>query len=123
MSSQGLEGKKYISLATYRRNGDKVPTPVWFILRDNHVFVRTDPISGKVKRIREDPKVAVAPCNMRGEPLGPYVEGVATLSEDDPSEELRKAFRSKYGLTLALSSLWSRLRKAKEISISISLSN
>ena len=122
MSPQSLKGKKYISLATYRRNGEKVPTPVWFVLQENHVFVWTDPASGKVKRIRNNPKVSVAPCTMRGEPLGPYVEGVATLTDDNSSQEVRKAYRSKYGFTLALSSWWARLRNQKEVPISITLS-
>jgi len=123
MSLQALEGKKYVSLETYRRNGAGVPTPVWFILQENHVFVWTISTSGKVKRMRNNPHVAVAPCTMRGEPQGPYVEGVATLSDDDSSQELRKAFKSKYGLMLLLDRAVPRLgKKEKRVFVSITLS-
>jgi len=122
MSSQALEGKKYISLKTYRRNGEEVPTPVWFVQRDGRVFVWTVSTTGKVKRIRNNAKVAVAPCTMRGEPLGPYIEGVATLSDDDSSQELRKAFKSKYGLMLLLDRAMPRLgKKEKRVFVSITL--
>jgi PPOX class probable F420-dependent enzyme len=123
MSSQALEGKKYISLKTYRRSGAEVPTPVWFVQREGRVFVWTDSTTGKVKRIRNNPKVEVAPCTMRGELQGPYVEGVAILSDDDSSEELRKAFKSKYGMMLLLSNSMPRLgKKAKRVFVSITLS-
>jgi PPOX class probable F420-dependent enzyme len=123
MSSQALEGKKYISLTTYRRNGAEVPTPVWFVLRGNNIFVWTISTSGKVKRMRNNPKVAVAPCKMGGEPVGPYVDGVATLSDDDSSQELRKAFSSKYGLIFRLDGAVTRLQKKKRVFVSIALSN
>lgn len=123
MSSQGLEGKKYISLKTYRRSGAEVPTPVWFVLREGRVFAWTISTSGKAKRIRNNPKVAVAPCTMGGEPQGPYVEGVATLSGDDSSPELRRAFRSKYGLMLLLDRAATRLQRKKRVFVSITLSS
>jgi PPOX class probable F420-dependent enzyme len=122
MSSPALEGHKYVSLATYRRNGIKVPTPVWFVQRDGRVYVWTMASSGKVKRLRNNPNVALAPCKMGGEPLGPYLEGVATMSEDDSSEGLNKAFRSKYGLLFVLDKVATRLWRRKRIFLEIKLS-
>jgi len=66
--------------------------------------------------------VAVAPCTMRGEPQGPYVDGVATLYDDDSSQELRKAFRSKYGLLLLLDRATTWLGKEKRVFVCITLS-
>jgi PPOX class probable F420-dependent enzyme len=121
MSSSPLEDQKYISLTTYRRNGAKVPTPVWFVQRDGRVYVWTISTSGKVKRLRNNPNVALAPCRMGGEALGPYVEGVATMSEDDSSEELNQAFRSKYGLLFVVDRIVTRLSRRKRVFLEIKL--
>jgi PPOX class probable F420-dependent enzyme len=108
VSWHDLEGHKYVSVTTYRRSGEKVSTPVWFVFREGHVYVWTAATSGKVKRLRNNPKVAMAPCEMNGKPLGPFFEGTASISRDDSSPELRKAFKSKYGLLLSLSRTFSR---------------
>jgi PPOX class probable F420-dependent enzyme len=121
MSSPPLEGQKYISLTTYRRNGAKVSTPVWFVQRESRVYVWTMATSGKVKRLRNNPSVALAPCKMGGEVLGPHVEGIATISDDDSSEELNKAFRSKYGMPFFLDRIVSRLSRWKRAFLEIKL--
>jgi PPOX class probable F420-dependent enzyme len=51
--------------------------------------------SGKVKRIRHDPHVTVAPCSFRGTPRGPAVEADATVADD--SEEVEALLTRKYG--------------------------
>ncbi len=122
MSSTALEGHKYVSLTTYRRSGAKVSTPVWFVQRDSRVYVWTMATSGKVRRLRNNPNVALAPCKVGGEPLGPYLEGVATMSEDDSSEELNKTFRSKYGMLMVLDKVATRLRHRKRVFLEIKLS-
>jgi len=77
MSSSGLlqfVGQKYLCLETFRKNGQGVRTPVWFaasgpISPDSSeviLYVYTTGNSGKVKRIRNNPRVRIAPCNMRG---------------------------------------------------------
>lgn len=122
MSSTALEGHKYVSLTTYRRSGAKVSTPVWFVQRDSRVYVWTMATSGKVRRLRNNPNVALAPCKVGGEPLGPYLEGVATMSEDDSSEELNKTFRLKYGMLMVLDKVATRLRHRKRVFLEIKLS-
>jgi hypothetical protein len=34
-----FEGHKYINLTTFRKNGQAVPTPVWFVVRDGRLYV------------------------------------------------------------------------------------
>ena len=65
-----LEGHKHCLLVTFRRSGEPVPTPVWFGLLDGKVYARSEERVGKVKRIRANPRVLVAPCDGRGKPLG-----------------------------------------------------
>ena len=72
-----LRGHKYCLLVTYKRSGEPVPTPVWFGLGDGELYVRSEADVAKVKRIRNDSRVRVAPCTVRGKPLGPPAEGRA----------------------------------------------
>ncbi|MFC4036239.1 PPOX class F420-dependent oxidoreductase [Streptomyces polygonati] len=57
---------KYVSLTTFRRGGQPVPTPVGGLVHDGTLYVLTPPETGKVKRIRANPQVTVAPCDMKG---------------------------------------------------------
>jgi len=87
-----------ISLATFRRNGTEVRTPVWFVVSDGKVWVFTLLGTWKVKRLRRDPRVRFAPCNSSGRRiLGPWSEGQARLDEaPERVEWLRKAYKAKY---------------------------
>lgn len=61
-----LAGEFYINLATYKKSGRLVQTPVWFALDQKYLYVRTLATSGKVKRINRNPNVRIAPCEMDG---------------------------------------------------------
>ena len=65
-SIETLAPESYISLATFRRNGVAVETPVWFAILDDKLYVVTDGTSAKVKRVRATKRVRVAPCNLLG---------------------------------------------------------
>ncbi len=94
-----LRGHKYCLLVTYRRSGEAVPTPVWFGLGDGKLYVRSETDAGKVKRVRNDPRVRVAPCTMRGKPLGPPAEGRArVLDQNDDIEQAETALKANYGI-------------------------
>jgi PPOX class probable F420-dependent enzyme len=96
---EGLRGCKYCLLISYRRSGEPVPTPVWFGLgADGRAYVQTDAGSGKVKRIRANPRVRVAPANARGKPLGPAAEATARILEPAEHAGAERALRSNYGL-------------------------
>jgi uncharacterized protein len=93
-------GEKYINLETYRKNGQGVRTPVWFVESDDDgiLYVRTSDDTGKYKRIRNNPSVQIAPCDMRGGVKGKWVKGEARIASE---EEKRKAFKmleKKYGM-------------------------
>ena len=73
-SLQEVARGKRALLVSYRRDGTPVPTPVWAALADAALYVRSERSSGKVKRLRRDPRLLVAPCTVRGRPLGPPLE-------------------------------------------------
>lgn len=92
-------GKKHISLETYRKSGDHVRTPVWFIEENGELFVRTDSNTGKIKRIRNNPRVRIAPCNSRGTVKGEWVDGEARMIEPVSSEHVFSLLKKKYGMS------------------------
>ena len=61
-----LSNQKYISLTTYRKNGEEVSTPIWFARENDDIYIMTEDQSWKVKRLRNNPKVAFVPCNYIG---------------------------------------------------------
>jgi uncharacterized protein len=93
-----LRGHKYALLVTFRRNGEAVPSPVWFGLDDNGVvYVKTAADVGKVKRIRRDGRVLIAPCTMRGKPTGAPVRGVARLLASEKWADAEATIAAAYG--------------------------
>jgi PPOX class probable F420-dependent enzyme len=90
--------QKYISLETFKKNGQGVKTPVWFVLHDNALYAYTEADSWKVKRIRNNPRVRVAVCNVRGHVNGPWLEATASLIEGDERRAANELLDRKYFL-------------------------
>ena len=93
-----ISGQKYISLITFRKSGVAVPTPVWFGEQDGKLYVKTRNDSGKYKRIRNNPLVKIAPCNMRGTITGPEFSGTARALPVGQWTGAQKALNRKYWL-------------------------
>ena len=103
-----LEGHKYVSLTTFKKSGEAVSTPLWFALVDGRAYMTTPPDSGKMKRIRNDPRVLISPSNARGKPKGESIEGIAYPIEGDSLEHAEKALREKYRFGLAMFHLFGK---------------
>lgn len=78
----GFDRYHQILLVTFKRSGEAMPSPINHGIADGKLFVRTDASTGKVKRIRNNPKVLVAASNLRGKPSGPVVAGVARILDE-----------------------------------------
>jgi uncharacterized protein len=95
----GLRGHKYCLLVSFRVSGEPVPTPVWFGLdAEGRLYVHTEADAGKVKRIRANPSVRVAPASVRGKPAGPLAEGSARVLGPDENPRAERAIEANYGL-------------------------
>ena len=92
-----IESEKYISVETYRKNGDPVRTPVWFTIKDNQIFVVTRDQTGKVKRLKNNTQVKIAICAIKGEIKGKWVSGVAEILDDEKTKDAVKRRDKKYG--------------------------
>jgi uncharacterized protein len=94
-----LRGAKYTLLVTHKRSGEPVPTPVWAGLgEDGKLYIRTESDVAKVKRIRNDPHVKVAPCGSRGQPRGELIEGRARIVSTDEEDRAEQALKAHFGL-------------------------
>ena len=112
-----IHGQKYISLATFRKNGDAVLTPVWFAEADDKLYIKTRNYSGKSKRVRNNPRVKVAPCTIAGKITGPEFPGTARVLPPDKSKVAKQALERKYWM--ARLAFWRRDNEYLEIAISV----
>lgn len=110
-----IRGQKYISLATFRKNGEKVATPVWFGEESDKLYVMTRSDMGKTKRIRNNPQVTVAPCTIRGRVTGTEVPAIARLLSPEEHAHARQTINRKY-LMARLTSPWSKADAFIELS-------
>src|ERR1700736_4731563 len=86
-SFASFEGHKYLNLETFRKSGAGVRTPIWFAAEPSthldssaaKLYLYTVGNSGKIKRIRNNPRVRIAPCDMRGSVLGEWVDARAEI--------------------------------------------
>jgi len=91
--------QNYINLETFRKNGIGVKTPVWFAQDEGSLYVTTFPESGKVKRIRRNQKVNIAPCRANGFVTGEWVAALAVeVLNDQVRQKADRLLDRKYGL-------------------------
>lgn len=93
-----LDGQQYMSLTTFRKTGEGVPTPVWFAEDGGKLYMLTLNNAGKLKRIRNNGAVTVAPCTVRGEILGESADGSARVLSGDEAKRANDLLSRKYGL-------------------------
>ena len=102
---------KYVSLVTFRRSGDRVPTAVWFTKfgdAANTYCVITETNAGKVKRIRQNPRIEIQVCDIKGkvkESATTY-SGVSRLVTGSEAIAIRKAIAKRYGITYKIFSIY-----------------
>ena len=113
MKLRELGNPKFIALETFRKSGQAVKTPVWTVAKDGKLLVWTQGDSWKIKRARNNPRVRVAKCDMRGNIEGPWVEGIVASISDNPEEKklMRSLLRQKYLFMYIILSLVAVLRR------------
>lgn len=104
MGFAAFRDHKYLSLETFKKNGEGVKTPVWFAADpatdlsgvDARLYIYTIGNTGKVKRIRNNPRVRIAPCTMRGEGLGEWVDARAEILTGEEAARGMALLNKKY---------------------------
>jgi uncharacterized protein len=98
----GFEKTRQIVLVTFRRSGEAMPSPIYHGVADGKLYVRTDASSGKVKRLRNNPRVMVVPCSLRGKPKGHTVAGLARLLSEDEYARADRAIAASWSIPVKM---------------------
>jgi PPOX class probable F420-dependent enzyme len=106
----GLKDFHCLNLTTFRKSGIPVVTTVWFALEAGKLYIWTVRDSGKIKRIRNNPLVSVAPSSHMGKPRGPAIAAVARILSPWEQETAQRLMNDKYGWMKRLFELVWRLR-------------
>jgi len=109
-----IHGQKYISLATFRKNGAAVCTPIWFAEENGRLYFMTSSKTGKYKRIRNNSRAKIAPCTVRGKITGPEFPATARILPPDEFQRARRLINAKYWLA-RLPFLWRNTDTGLEI--------
>jgi len=96
-----LQNRKYVNVETFRKNGQGVRTPVWFAGEPESgapekLYVYSTADSGKAKRLRNNGRARVAPCDVRGKLLGDWAEARAEIVSGEEAEHGMGLLNKKY---------------------------
>jgi PPOX class probable F420-dependent enzyme len=124
---QPFAGHKYLSLETFRKSGEGVRTPVWFAAAapeagegaGRTLYVYTIGNTGKVKRIRNNPRVRIAPCDMRGGLQGEWVEVRAEILQGEEAAQGMRLLNRKYAPWKQVLDFFARFRPRERIVFAI----
>lgn len=104
----GITEEKYVSLTTYRKNGEAKAAPVWIAdLGDGTVGFTTASSSWKVKRLRNDSRVVLQPSDAKGNVRAgsDSVTGTAVLESGGGFERVATIVKKKYGFQYTMITL------------------
>ncbi|MBE3067163.1 MAG: PPOX class F420-dependent oxidoreductase [Chloroflexi bacterium] len=114
--------QQYLNLETFRRSGESMKTPVWFVQEGKTLYVSTMANSGKVKRIRNNGGVNVAACKMNGKVSGAWVPARACeITDPEIGTKVNRMLEKKYGLMKKLFDRQRTQKGAKDTLLEIKL--
>ena len=109
-NSTPLDNERYISLETFKKDGNGVKTPVWAATLDGKLVVFSESKAYKIKRLRRDPRFRAAGCDMRGKVHGDWHSGHGRIVEDAAQiARILEALGGKYGWQMSLGNFLARL--------------
>lgn len=113
--------QKYLNLESYRRDGQAVHTPLWFVEDNGVLYFYTVAHSYKVKRIQNNPRVRVAPCDMRGNLKGEWAHGAARRLDQVGARHADELLNRKYGLAKRALNFMAKIRGHERAAFAIRL--
>lgn len=114
-------GQKYLNLESYRKTGEGVRTPLWFAESDGVFYAYSLADSFKIKRLRNNPQVRIAPCDMRGNVKGDWVQARARILDEAGARRTHELLNHKYGLLKRVAHLLAKLRGHKHAAFAIEI--
>jgi hypothetical protein len=113
--------RKYLNLESYRKDGQGVRTPLWFVENGGVLYFYTVAHSWKVKRIANNPRVRIAPCDVRGNVEGEWVDATARLLDQAESRRADDLLNQKYGLFKRILNTLAKIRGHKRAAFAIQI--
>jgi len=98
----GFDKMRQVVLVTFKRSGEAMPSPINHGVAVGKLYVRTDASTGKVKRLRNNPRVILVPCSFRGKPTGPVVAGIARILPESEHAHADDVIASNWSLPMKL---------------------
>ena len=92
--------EKFVSLTTFKRNGDAIASPMWIVGDGEQLLAWTPADASKVKRVRRDPRVTLTACGRTGKVKAgrPTFDGTAEVITDPASvARTESLIKRKYG--------------------------
>jgi len=108
LSLDEIKLEKYISLETYRKNGQSVKSPVWFVIENDLLYIITRSQTGKVKRLKNNLQVKFALCTIKGKVTGEWVSGTAKILDENQTKKAVKMRDKKYGFMAKIAKFLSK---------------
>jgi len=115
-----LDGANYARLTTFRRNGQAVPTTIWFALGDGKAYFVTGPGTGKAKRMRGTPRVLLGPSTPRGKATGGETECRARQLDETEAGTALDRLIGKYGIQFRILQLIQFLSRSRPVYFELS---
>ena len=113
-------GQRTVLLTTFRRDGTPVGTPVHIAVDGDRAYVRTWDTAGKLKRIRNNPAVEIAPSTARGTPTGPAIRARARILDGEESARAGRLIARKYPILQGVAvPLVHRLRRNRTMHVEL----
>ena len=101
---------QYVALTTYRRDGTPVTTPVWAAAEGTSLYLFTNAAAGKVKRLHNSSRAAIAPCTATGTITGAQLPAEAFNLASDQMPQVWRLLTKKYGMAARLFVAYDRVR-------------
>jgi len=102
--------ERYVGLATYRRSGIEVCTPVWIAESEGKYYLFSEGEAGKVKRLRANSRVRLAACDSRGKIRSEWLDAEGLVAVDYALiKRAYKALQRKYGWQMKMLDFFSKL--------------
>lgn len=112
---------EYILLTTFTKDGRPKPTAIWAVPKGDGLIAITQEKSWKVKRIRNTPRVTIAPCDRGGKPKGEAVDAVASILDKSANGTTYDALGKRYGLLGKTFNVFSKLRGGMKNNVTIEI--
>ena len=119
---EDVANARYVLLTTFTKDGRPKPTPIWTARDGDRLLVITEEKSWKVKRIRNTPRVTLAPCDMKGNTQAEAIEGTAAILDKSQTGLVYDAIGKRYGIVGKLFNLFSKyLRSGMQKNVGLEL--